>query len=75
MGLLYGEDRKADALLCPDPQLTSMLLAAHGDIHWRDDSGHTPLTFDGRTALNYATHYRFEPVVQTVYAKFLITTT
>ena len=30
---------------------------------------------DGRTALNYATHYRFEPVVQTVYAKFLITTT
>ena len=100
MGLLYGEDRKADALLCPDPHLTSMLFAAHGDIHWRDDSGHTPLTFaahigyaagvrwlieqraevngtaaDGRTALNYATHYRFEPVVQTVYAKFLITTT
>ena len=38
MGLLYGEDRKADALLCPDPHLTSMLFAAHGDIHWRDDS-------------------------------------
>ena len=45
MGLLYGEDRKADALLCPDPQLTSMLFTAHGDIHWRDDFGHTPLTF------------------------------
>ena len=36
--LSWLEDQKADALLCPDPHLTSMLFAAHGDIHWRDDS-------------------------------------
>ena len=70
MGLLYGEDRKADALLCPDPHLTSMLFAAHGDIHWRDDSAlyfffgnqHRNWTY-GITTQHYAHTQHYTPAL------------